>query len=204
MTLKDLVSVGLLVFMLSLSVAASAEEDYDDEGSPYSRSGVYVFLGGSAGIDQAAEDELEDILGDVGVSDGLGFKTKLGYRSFPWLATELEVEYLQGIDVDFGGIDALELEYLTVTVNAKIYLPLGRFQPFGLLGVGLMNASFEDSLGLGFEDDFTGGAVRAGGGIDVYLTDHLAVTVDISYVLPTEDVEDLDYLSIGWGLQYKF
>jgi hypothetical protein len=32
----------------------------------------------------------------------------------------------------------------------------------------------------------------------------LALAVDITYLLPTREVVDLDYVSLGFGLQYKF
>ncbi len=51
------------------------------------------------------------------------------------------------------------------------------------------------------ETDFAG---RVGGGIDIYATENIVVTLDATYVVPTGDVDDLDYLSIGWGVQYRF
>ena len=47
-------------------------------------------------------------------------------------------------------------------------------------------------------------AARFGGGIDIYATENFAVSLNISYVLPTGDLKDLDYVSIAWGFQYRF
>jgi hypothetical protein len=46
--------------------------------------------------------------------------------------------------------------------------------------------------------------MRFGGGLDFYATEHVVLTLGIDYVLPFGDLEDLDYVSIGWGLRYRF
>jgi hypothetical protein len=46
--------------------------------------------------------------------------------------------------------------------------------------------------------------MRFGGGIDLYATKHVVVSAEVDYVLPFGDLENLDYLSFGLGLQYRF
>ena len=46
--------------------------------------------------------------------------------------------------------------------------------------------------------------MRFGGGIDLYATKNVVVTVGADYVLPFDDLKDLDYISIGWGIEYRF
>lgn len=43
-----------------------------------------------------------------------------------------------------------------------------------------------------------------GGGVDVFVTDHLALSTDVAYVIPGGDVADTDFLSLGIGLLYLF
>jgi opacity protein-like surface antigen len=47
-------------------------------------------------------------------------------------------------------------------------------------------------------------AMRFGGGLEFYATKHIVLTLDTDYVLPFGDLENLDYVTIGWGLQYRF
>jgi hypothetical protein len=54
------------------------------------------------------------------------------------------------------------------------------------------------------EDDWAP-AARFGAGLDVYVTRNIAINVDASYVRPmSTEFDDLDYLSVGWGLLYRF
>ena len=46
--------------------------------------------------------------------------------------------------------------------------------------------------------------VRVGGGVEIYLTPHLAPTGNAAYNNSTDDLDSLDYLSVGWDLQYHF
>ncbi len=207
--LKRLLLIGGTVFLASVG-PVFAEESVSRAEEPshehaWSRPGWYVFLGGSAGIDQAFGDTLEDLIGlSVDVEDSVGFKFKLGSRSFRYLALELELEYLPGFETKVVGIPALETDIFTATANVKLFPLNGRVQPYVLLGAGLMSVSIKDSLGLGLSASDSGPAIKAGGGLDLYMTEHLALALDLSYVLPAKAVVDFDYLSIGFGLQYKF
>ncbi len=190
--------LGLACALLLLSASSAYAQDY-------ARNGFYVGLAGSVGIDTASEDELEDITGvNVNVDEALGLHARLGYRFHPRISGEIHFEWLDDADISILGIDALTLERWTLTANAKAYLLTGRFQPFLFAGAGLMQAEVEDTLGLFFSvtnEDF---AARFGGGIDIYASEKFVVSLDTSYVLPTGDLEDLDYVSIAWGFQYRF
>ena len=101
-------------------------------------------------------------------------------------------------------MDAIELETLTFTGNVKGYLLTGRVQPFLLAGVGLMQVEAKDTVGVGLsieEEDF---AARFGGGVDFYINPNIAVVIDVGYVLPTGDLDGLDYVSFSGGFQYRF
>ena len=50
----------------------------------------------------------------------------------------------------------------------------------------------------------TGLAIRWGGGVDSYLTEHWLINIEVSDVNPTGDVKDIDYFSLGGGIQYRF
>jgi opacity protein-like surface antigen len=113
-----------------------------------------------------------------------------------------------GRDVDEAvrGDDFLEIESWIVTGNAKGYLLTGSIQPFALVGVGAMRAKAEEKMDLGFDlpSSETDLALRFGAGVDFYLSPRFVVDVGADYVLPTGDIEDLDYVSVGIALQYRF
>lgn len=195
--------LGSAILLLGAS-AASAQVDY-------ARRGFYVGIGGSTGFDVAAADELNRILAPPAPIDSdtaLGVNGRAGYRILPNLAAEAQIEWIDGPDLDVLGFQFASLEYLTFMANAKGYLLTGRWQPYGLVGIGGMYAKLRDTLGLGLRSSDTGFAARFGGGIDVYIAELggglLAASVDASYVLPTGPVADLDYVSLTWGFMYRF
>jgi opacity protein-like surface antigen len=164
----------------------------------YARNGAYLGLAGSFGIYTKAEDELP---GDADVEEPLGLNARAGYRMHPHLAAEGEFEWLSEADVEISGFDVGTIEAWTLTANGKAYPLTGRVQPFALIGLGAMLAEAEGGGGSEVESGF---AARFGAGVDVYITRNFLAAFDVSYVLPTGDLEDFDYVSIGWGLGYRF
>ena len=46
--------------------------------------------------------------------------------------------------------------------------------------------------------------MRFGAGLDIYFTETWAAELGVKYVLPFGDVDDIDYVSVGLGLKYRF
>lgn len=190
-------SSGLL---LSLPAPAFAQD--------YSRPGFYAGVGVLGGSYTAVDSELEDALRylgylvDVDTDATVGFELYGGYRFHPNLALEAEFELLPETDIDVSGVGKIaDLESWTLTANGKFFPLTGPVQPFVLLGLGVMDA--EVNVGP-FSDEATGFATRFGGGVDLYATENIVFSAGVDYVLPTGDVEDLDYVSYGGGFQYRF
>jgi len=76
--------------------------------------------------------------------------------------------------------------------------------PFLLVGMGAYH--LDDSLppGASGEIDATDFAPRLGGGVDYYLTQSIALTGEVVYVIGTRRLHDLDYVGISLGLTYRF
>jgi len=92
--------------------------------------------------------------------------------------------------------------------NVKGYLLTGRIQPLLFVGANFMEATVGGG-GVGHTSE-SGFAARFGAGVDFYATAceagspcHL-LSLDASYVLPTGDVEDANFISLGWGFQIRF
>jgi opacity protein-like surface antigen len=176
-----------LALFASSPVGAQAQDDF-------ARNGAYLGLAGSVGIFPEAEDDLDDVGGDV--DTGLGLNARAGYRVHPHFAAEAEFEWVHS-SIEFAGSDA-DFDTFVGTVNGKAFLLTGRFQPFAMIGIGGLGVHGEGDSG------DSGFAARFGGGLDVYITRNFYGAIDASYVLPTGDVDDFDLVSIGWGFGYRF
>jgi len=165
----------------------------DDEAG-YSRSGLYLGLGGNYAFQQF--DLSED------VSDSLGVGGRIGYRLHPVFATELAVDYYDDFDVK----DVASISGVTVTAIAKLYSGLitGRVQPYASLGVGIGHFEGDDDVGAGLSDDATELVTRFGGGLDVYATENIVINVDAAYLGANGSLDGLDFIPILWGAQYRF
>jgi opacity protein-like surface antigen len=119
-----------------------------------------------------------------------GANLRLGWRESPWLAYELEVEFL-----DLGGShDGL----LTWGPNAKFYLMDQAVQPFIVMGVNAMTIWPKD------EKTNTLWAFRHGIGVDWYLTENIAISAEGTFVWATGNRWKSYYLTTGLGVLYRF
>lgn len=148
-----------------------------------------------------------------------------------WLITSNETDL--DVSGSTGSHNAEVDEIWTITANVKVYPPfvgwlrhLERFQPFAKVGLGAQNSKLDidiESSGLTTTNtagtvvvpaDFTmkdtetnlDGALRVGGGIDIYATRNIVSEINATYVLPFSDTGFLkmDYVSVQWRLVYRF
>ncbi len=162
---------------------ASAEPEVS-----YGDKGVYGIVAGVV----AAEDFKERLGGSV--DNSLGFDVRAGYRWHPNFATELGFEWLNEFEGKKGGPS---IEGWSLTANSKAFLSTGRFQPFGILGLGIYSA---ESSGAGSSLDETEFGVRVGGGFNLFLTQSIALNGEGAYNFATGDLDDLRYTSFTWGV----
>lgn len=199
-----LATVPLLAFVCAFvgGPGAAAADDFD-------RPGFYLGVTGLYGID-FFEDEIEDVLGVSGVEvDGSpGLNAYAGLRLFSWLAVEANYEWMAEFETRaFGG--SFQLTNHNLSANVKLFLPIWRVQPYLNLGIG--GQYYDLGSNLGVSD--TGWALlgRPGVGVDVYVTKHWVLNAQLNGMLSTNDVDaigqefnDLFYMSVGAGLQYRF
>jgi len=200
--LRTTLGAGVAILCFSAVFASMARA----EGKPdYSRSGFY--LGAEFGIARATmlEDDLDEFW-DAKVYETGFVNARLGYQVIPYLAAELQVEYVMKFRTEIDRQKAWTHDVVALTANAKVPLSRGRLQPFLLAGGGMFHAMFDGDPGPGITrpTDGTGFALRMGGGLDLFATEHILVDVAVTYVLPFGDVRDLDYISVGFGAQYRF
>jgi opacity protein-like surface antigen len=209
---------GVLTGIICSGVALTADDEIDPED--FARRGFLVGVAGSYAL-ETFEDDLETNLDrklgvptSLSVDNSFGFNGRLGYRCHRRFSAEVEVEWIDGFDSDlsstgFGQLARPRIEPIVVTANVKGYLLTGRYQPFLKVGGGVMTAEskFKDDnvvLPLPRNESENAFAMRFGGGVDLYATKNIVVSLEADYVLPFGNLDDLDYVSIGWGVQYRF
>lgn len=169
------------------SPAAAVEVE---EGIDYAATGCYIGAGGSYAF------ELFDRTGSgSSVADSFGFFVTTGYRLHPNIAVEARYDHFVEFDLDPGQYDGWAL-----TANAKGYMLTGRFQPYGLIGLGYIDIDAKNTSGRAGDS----AVMRFGLGMDAYITEHLSVGPEVAYVLPFGDASDFDMITLSLGANYRF
>jgi opacity protein-like surface antigen len=196
----------LLVSMAALEASA------EDESPNYSAEGAYLGAGIVFGFPTILGDELASgRAGSVDVDNSIGATGKLGYRFSELLAAELHYDYLTDFKARSripGNSERLlaNIQAQTFTANAKAYL-LGRerIQSYASAGIGLMDATTKDASTLFDPDiDDTAFVARFGFGIDFYINEYVSFFTDVAYIIPTDALQDLQYVSIAGGVTAHF
>ncbi len=206
--LRSAACAFMAMALVCVSSLARAQEDY-------SRDGCYLGLAGTVAFLLSGEDLLERVTGlNADVDESLGLHARVGCRG-KWGGGEVHFEWLEGFDTKLDGLAIGTADGWALTFDGKLYPLAGlegrlpplarRFQPFATVGFGYLTLDVFDE-----EWEFAG---RFGGGLDIYVTRNIVINVDATYVLPVSDFlcavpncdgDDLDYLSIGLGLLYRF
>ena len=174
-----------------------AEPEDEDAGDiDYHRRGPYLGLAGSWGIEKFDDSN------NIDTEDSIGINARAGYRMLSWLSLEAQGEYLFDFDIkDKNTTTRADLAIWLVGGNVRLNLPTDLIQPYLLAGGGYMGTDFEGDR----SDTEEGGFARVGGGVEFYPWEHIAIDVGLTGVLPiSDDVEDLDFISVHWGALYRF
>lgn len=209
MSPQNVLAVLLLCLLPGLS---QAQDDY-------ARPGGYIGLGGTYAFHWFPGNFDNDVTGGTAVKteNSAGLNVRGGYRFNSWAALEGEYEWVAGFENKVGGSKIFDLSYHTFTANGKFLYPgWGRFQPYGLLGIGftVMQVDSRSGAGVTLDGSTTGFAGRVGAGLDVYLSENWLLNAGIDLQLNTaqisnssgvgKDVGTLFYVPVQFGVQYRF
>jgi hypothetical protein len=172
-------TIGIL-FAVFLAFAAQSALAQD-----FARPGLYGALNGVTSIETIDRDGATDV--------AVGASGRLGYRLAPQLAVEGQVDW----SGDFAD-GPFDLTSTTITGNLKYYFAEEQLQPYLIAGIGTQIA--ESNLG----DSESAFAARVGAGFDCYLSERFGVLAEVAYTIPTGDLDGFDYVSVGWGVFYRF
>ena len=194
---RGLIAVALLVVMVSPALATDA----------FNRPGPYLGLGAAGGLSN---------FGGLahGAEDSIGFNFRGGYRFNDYYAIEGLYEYMdefsKTVEGPLGNKAKAHIGTNNFSVMGKVILPtlgLSQLQPFVAGGIGFMEASGDAELRNG--QIHRGGnsvefAGRVDGGADYFITPEISTFFDVGYVIPTEQLSNLPYLSLSAGVKYNF
>jgi opacity protein-like surface antigen len=200
----------MLIVALSLlvSVGASAQRRIDQS---FGRPGGYLSLGAGGATESFQLDPFDVDLGSAFTVGG-----RLGYRASPYVGVEAAVDYsASAFDTRFttpSGLAEIDTRTLIGTANVKLYPGGWRVQPFLMGGAGALYGMADCRLDgaivgctqAGSTGDETVFAGRVGGGVDFYLSRNVALTGEITYVMPTGNLDDLRFVTYGGQLLVRF
>ena len=188
----------------------------------YNRLGPYLGLGASYYVENFGSGEYHVENGgpvNVDFEDTWGFNARGGWRFLPWLAAEGVYEYASNFRANLsratpgrpggGDVGTAKAPSNTFTVNAKGILPLGRVQPYLSGGIGFVNVRIRSisTSQRDFDDvsrsqtDFAG---RVAAGSDVFITEHIGLFVEGSYLMPIDKLQQFNYFGVHFGGKYAF
>ena len=193
---------GTIATILALLITASvlpteslAQGEMEEQEKSFDRPGLFVGAQGTFAMENFDDAQIDtDSSGDV--KDTGGFNVRVGKRYSPRFAMELEYEWYE----DFGK-GRVDVEGWMLGVNAKVYMATGRFQPFFLAGGGLL--VLESDLPGAPSDDAEDFAFRFGVGAEMYITDQLALTTDVTYVAPAGGQDERQFGTFSGGILWR-
>lgn len=156
-------------------------------------SKVYGQLGMIVGIPSF------DIPSTQGQQTGYGMDVRAGYKLLSHLWLEGQWQWINRYETTTGfGTQANVMRTNTFTANVKVPIFTGPIQPYGLFGTGLQNAALKHG------DDKTEWAIRVGGGANIFVTDHIGIYGEITYLKPFGALADYGTVPIAFGAIYQF
>jgi len=189
----------LAVAFLACCIALPAAAQEDDDEADYAREGGYLSASGVF-----VDEQWAGALSDIGAEDTWAIDFRAGLRVSPWAAVELALE----VSGDFFPDDRQDFSFVHAGLNTRVY-PLGgllgRVQPFAIGGLGIVSTVVEHrDRNTALRQSNADWGFRGGGGVDLYYTDHVALSLQGSYVWTVGDVKNVDYVSLSLGILYRF
>ena len=212
--MKRLASIAVCMGILFAIASVSLGEDF---------TGV-IYLGGGVSytIPDFDDDWGDDAVQTVNVSgysmdldNSVGAYIKGGYFLSEFVAIEGLFQYLGEMTSEQAKAewqDDVSIKGITLTVNAKGYLPgdMGSFMPYGVLGLGLGRFEYDGIIKEGTtapdpsfaseNDDYTGLFLRGGGGCTVMVAENVGLEAEVTYGLGTGDIDVAKMITVTGGI----
>ena len=179
----------LALAMLALPCGAIAQDD--DEGIDPTQSGYYVALSAGTALDQFSGGDFDN---------GYGGGVLAGYRAGQYASVELEAQFLENFETRRGGNN--EVDLWLATVNFRLHVPMGRFEPYLTYGVGALGAESTGAPAARMKR--TDLAFKGGAGLAFFLSDDVSIFGAATYAVPLGSAKKFEHATFVVGAQYKW
>jgi len=129
----------------------------------------------------------------------------VGYRAHRWFSADLRYEGFDGFDLK-SSRGRGEIDGYAITINGKMRPFEGPIQP--VMGIGMggirLDTDFVLNDGTRLHESDSEFVFRMSGGIDLPVNEHLMVNVEAAYLIPGDDLSDLEIGMLSAGLTYVF
>lgn len=145
----------------------------------------YVSFGGVFAIENNSSAVASGVNNYGGISNSGGYDIRGGYNFDKLFAVELQWQSL--VNFSTNGTDPVttqklpSLEARMLSLNGRVSPLTGRFQPYGLLGMGWYNVQADRTSNSTHESAF---AMRFGLGLMAYITERVGFALEAAYILP--------------------
>lgn len=175
----------------------------------YARSGIYASLLGIVAIptwqDQLQGQQAAALPGSIppelSVSGGLDMR--VGYRFHERVSTEMKFDWVSAYAITQAGVETSEASNWMYALSAKLYLATESIQPYLLLGMGAYHLDYA-LPGTATRVDGTSFSPNFAGGLDYYIDWRWGLSAEVSYVIGTRQLNELDRVGISFGAFYRF
>lgn len=202
-TRRRLAAVLAIATLWGPAVGAGAQYDdrRGDREGDLGRPGAYFGVGGFYALQNFDDNTAIDTRVDIEADSTGGVNVKGGYRFDERWAVDVAFQYfgefeLVSLAEDGSLVERDEFDGWTLMIDGRMFLHDGNFQPFLMAGAGALVMHK-----IGPDGAF---AVRLGGGLDVYLTEHLVFDSELAYVLPAPKLEDFQFMTATFGLTWRY
>lgn len=217
--MKTLSLFAIAVSSFLVAFSSGAQSTYGDAGAYAQVAGSYAICKAKP-TDGSVHPDCNTAL-----DNSFGLNIRGGYRFNRWVSVEGQFEWIHGYTEKnpFSDAPNARAQGIAYSANARVYALEGRIQPYGLAGFGGLSSWLTNvdcaAVGLrpGCTDTYNSVIGRFGGGVDGYLTKHIALTAEFTYVVASEASAynswwgsvtdsniDPNYMSFSWGLMYRF
>lgn len=181
----------LALALISITTQVSAEETYQTSTRETSQSSTlpsnYVVLKGGM-YSPSMDFDLDNFNGGstshFDSKTGFAGEVAIGHYFMPMLAVELGAGYFESKGSPAAEAGKSKLRVVPLIATAKVFLPMGPFEPYGLAGIG---AYVTDMAVSGNTGDFRGTTkitygLHAGAGFNINFHRHMFVGLEGKYL----------------------
>ena len=160
-----------------------------------------------AGVSMGASLEQFDL--PTGLESETGFVggAHVGYRLFDRrVAVEAAFDALPAVDIRVKSprLDVGDVSGERYMGRLKAFTAPAPIQAYGLVGFGLVTLEVEETLGIGLSRHETELSVEAGVGLQFHSGEHWTLYSEAVWTLPSDELEDFQFLTVVGGFSYRF